>query len=167
MNEEINVNNVIDKYADMINRIAYRYLNSKEDTEDVVQEVFIKYMKFINSGKSFNTEEHEKCWLVRVTLNLCYNELKFAKTRKTMPLNEDLYCDLEINSDNLLIVAINKLDKKYREVFELFYIDDLKISEISKILKISESNVKTRLKRARDKVKEYMMKGERVNGRVR
>lgn len=166
MKEEIDINNIIDKYADMINRIIYRHLKSKEDTEDVVQEVFIKYMKYVKAGNIFNTDEHEKCWLVRVTLNLCRNELKYNKMRMTMPLNDYIYFDLDISSENLLIVAVNKLEKKYRETFELFYFDDLKISEISKILKISEANVKTRLKRARDKVKEYMMKGERVYGKV-
>lgn len=166
MKEEIDINNIIDKYADMITRIIYRHLKSKEDTEDVVQEVFIKYMKYVKAGNVFNTDEHEKCWLVRVTLNLCRNKLKYNKMRMTMPLNDYIYFDLDISSENLLIVAVNKLEKKYRETFELFYFDDLKISEISKILKISEANVKTRLKRARDKVKEYMMKGERVYGKV-
>lgn len=166
MKEEIDINNIIDKYADMINRIIYRHLKSREDTEDAVQEVFIKYMKHIKAGNVFNTDEHEKCWLISVTLNLCRNKLKYNKMRMTMPLNDYIYFDLDISSENLLIVAVNKLEKKYRETFELFYFDDLKISEISKILKISEANVKTRLKRARDKVKEYMMKGERVYGKI-
>lgn len=166
MEEEIDINKIIDKYADMINRIIYRYLKSKEDTEDAIQEVFIKYMKYIKNGNAFNTDEHEKCWLVRVTLNLCRNELKHNKMRMTMPFNDQIGLEMDISSDNLLIIAVNKLDKKYKETFELFYFDDLKICEISKVLKISEANVKTRLKRARNKVKEYMMKEERVYGKV-
>lgn len=164
MKEEINVDVIIDKYSDMINRMICRKLNSIEDTEDILQEVFIKYVRHIKSGKKFNTEEHEKCWLARVAMNLCKNELKYNKMRMTVPLNEEIYCELEINQDNVLVSELSRLDKKYRESFELFYFDDLKVSEISKILKISEANVKTRLKRARDKLKEIREKGENTNG---
>lgn len=163
MNEEIDIDidNVINKYADMINKILFRYLQSKEDCEDLIQETFITYVRHIKSGNKFETDEHEKCWLLRVALNLCCNKMKYNNLRKTMPLNEDICYNLEVNVDNRLIGAISKLEKKYRNVFELFYFDDLKISEIAKILKISESNVKTRLKRARDKIKELMKKGEK------
>ncbi len=55
-----------------------------------------------------------------------------------------------------LYESLKKLKQKYRIVFELFYINGMKISEIANILNISESNVKTRLKRARDKIKKYL-----------
>lgn len=165
MNEEINVNKIIEEYAEMVNKIIYRSLNSKEDCEDLLQEVFVEYVRHIKLGYKFETEEHEKCWLIRVALNLCSNKIKYNKIRKTMPLKEDIcYNNLDISFENNLFTSTNKLERKYKEVFELFYYDDLKVSEISKILKISEANVKTRLKRARDKLKIIMKKGERING---
>ena len=166
MKKETDVDKIIDKYADMINTILYNKLENIEDCEDIVQEIFMEYVKYIKKGKRFNTEEHEKCWLIRIALNLVSNKLKYNKIRKTEPLTGNLGYNSEVTCDNRLKVAINKLEKKYREIFELFYIHELKISEISKILKISESNAKTRLKRARDKVKEIILKGERANGRI-
>ena len=62
-------------------------------------------------------------------------------------------------SESLLLESIDKLEDKYRIVFELFYLREFKISEISKILKISEPNVKTRLRRAREKLKKLLQQG--------
>lgn len=166
MNKKLETKNLIDKYSEMIYHIALRYLDTKEDAEDIVQEVFVRYISYIKEGNTFNTEEHEKCWMIRVTMNLCCNEISSAKRRKTLLFKDSLYCEFEVSSENLLADAIKKLDVKYREVFELFYIDDLKISEISKVLNISEANVKTRLKRARDTVKDYIKRGEKKYARI-
>lgn len=165
MKEIINLKSLTDKYSDMIYHIALRYLNTKDDAEDIVQEVFIRYIAEIKSGKLFDTEEYEKCWLIRVTMNLCCNEIGSAR-RKLLPLNDVLYYELDISSENLLYNAVNKLSKKYKEIFILFYIEDLKVSEISKVLGISEANVKTRLKRARNYIKEYIKRGEKSFERI-
>ena len=166
MKETFDLKNLTDKYSDMIYHIALRYLSTKDDAEDIVQEVFTIYIAEIKSGKSFDTEEYEKCWLIRVTMNLCCNEICSARKRKSLPLNDILYCELDITSENLLYNAVNKLSNKYKEPFILFYIEDLKVSEISKVLRISEANVKTRLKRARDYVKEYIKRGEKSFERI-
>lgn len=159
MEEIFDLKELTTKYSKMIFRIARGYLNTKEDAEDIVQEVFIKYMLSIKNGKIFTNDEYEKFWLIKVTINMCCNEIYSAKRRNKFQFKETLYCDLNISSENLLYEAIGKLENKYKEVFILFYIEDMKISKISKLLNISESNVKTRLKRARNKVKEHMKKG--------
>ena len=112
----------------------------------------------------FEDKNHEKRWLIRVTINLCYNENKSAKRKNTVPLAD---CNLlEANTDDrLLRYSLDKLKEKYRVVFELFYIDNFKISEISKILKISQANVKTRLKRAREMVRKLVQLGGEFSGR--
>ena len=166
MKEIIDLKNLTDKYSEMIYHIALRYLYTKDDAEDIVQEVFTRFITEIKSGKLFETEEYEKCWLIRVTMNLCFNEINSARRRKSLPLNDILYCELDISSENLLYNAVNKLQNKYREIFILFYIEDLKISEISKVLRISEANVKTRLKRAREYVKNYIKIGEKSFERI-
>lgn len=161
MNEnEIDLENLMDKYSDMIYKIALGYLKNTDDADDMVQDVFTNYIKFIKSNHKFNDEEHEKCWLIRVTINLCCNELKAFKNKRNTILPEAFFMELDFTEDEIcLLDMVDKLDKKYRIVFELHYFRDLKISEISKVLQISEDSVKTRLKRARDKLKKYMQLG--------
>lgn len=166
MNEMLDINKLTEKYSDMIYRIALRYLNTKEDAEDIVQEVFMKYIANFKAGKLFDTEEYEKCWLIRVTMNLCCNEIYSARRRKNLPFKDCLYCELDISSENLLYIAVNKLDNIYKEPFILFYIEELKISEISNVLRISEATVKKRLSRARKQVKDYIKRGERSFERI-
>lgn len=150
--------NLLDEYGDMIFRIAIGYLKVKEDAEDIVQEVFIKYIEYIKSNKDFEDEEHEKCWLIRVTINLCCNHLKRVKIYNNI-IDRNVYSYKFSESERSLLDSLEKLGDKYKTVFELFYLRDLKISEISKTLKISEANVKTRLKRARDKIAKIMKLG--------
>lgn len=166
MNEIFDSQKIIDKYADMIYRIALGHLDNKEDAEDIVQDVFMIYINHIKENGFFDDDEYEKYWLIRVTINVCYNENKSARMQKTVPLKD---CNLmETNMDDkVLLDSLNKLKDKYRIVFELFYIDDLKISEISKILKISQANVKTRLKRARDMIKKTLQLGGELSERLR
>ena len=161
MNKLIDLKDLTTKYTDMIYHIALRFLNTKDDAEDIVQEVFLKYIRNIKAGKVFENEEYEKYWLIRVTVNMCCNEMSSARRRRNLPFKDCLYTELNIDSENTLHEALNKLNNKYKEVFILHYIEDMKISEISKALKISECNVKTRLKRGREKLKNLIMKGEK------
>lgn len=161
MNNLVDLKDLTTKYTDMIYHIALRFLNTKEDAEDIVQEVFLKYIRYVKAGKVFDTEEYEKYWLIRVTVNMCCNEICSARRRKTLPFKDCLYTELNIDSENTLHDALNKLSNKYKEVFILHHIEDMKISEISKALNISECNVKTRLKRARQKLKCLIEKGEK------
>lgn len=166
MKNMLDINRLTTAYSDMIYHIAMRYLNTKEDAEDIVQEVFMRYIANFKAGKLFDTEEYEKYWLIRVTMNLCCNEISSARRRKNLPFKECLYCELDISSENLLYNSVNKLNKCYKEPFILFYIEEFKISEISKILRISEDTVKKRLSRARKKIKDYIKIGERSFGRI-
>ena len=166
MNNQYNSKRLIDKYGNMIFRIAVKYLDGIDDAQDIVQEVFLKYIEYIKTGNTFNNEEHEKFWIIRVTMNLCCNEINSAKLRKTFPLNECFYMEVNIKRENLLIETMKKLDDKYRIVFEMFYVDGFTITEISKIIQISEANVKTRLKRARCKFKELVRKERKAYGRI-
>lgn len=164
MNEIFDSQKIINEYADMIYRIALGHLENKSFAEDIVQDVFITYINHIKENGIFEDKNHEKCWLIRVTINLCYNENKSSKRKNTVPLAD---CNLlEANTDDrLLRYSLDKLKEKYRVVFELFYIDNFKISEISKILKISQANVKTRLKRAREMVRKLVQLGGEFSGR--
>lgn len=156
-NNKIDLEKLMDTYTDMIYSIAVGYLKNTDDAEDIVQEVFTHYIKFIKSNHNFNNEEHEKCWLIRVAMNLCYNELKSLENKNKVEISEDCLKEFDFTEEEIdCMDIVDKLDNKYKTVFKLHYFRDLKISQISKILNISENNVKTRLKRARDKLRKYM-----------
>lgn len=153
----MNYEKLIKEYADMIYRIAIRYLKNKDDAEDIVQEVFMKY---VVNKTPFNNSEHEKYWIIRVTINLCNNEINSGRKRKTVISDKIYEYEEEIPFENSLFDLIEKLSEKYRTVFELYYLQDFSVSEISKILRITEASVRQRLMRARNKIKDNLRKGE-------
>lgn len=134
-------------YSEMIYRIAYTVLKSKSDAEDTLQEVLIKY---VTTNKKFKDEEYKKRWLIRVTLNMSYNLKKSAWKRHTAPLEDEIKFEHKYQDE--IFDIIERLDKKYKDVVCLYYYEDVPIKEISKILKISEDNVRKRLSRARKKL---------------
>lgn len=148
------INEIVEKYAETIYRIAYLILKSKSDAEDIVQDVLVKYM--INT-KEFACEEHERNWLVRVTLNLCKNLTTSAWRRHTVPIDEECL-NLEVEDKIELFDGLNKLKENSRIVVQLFYYEDLSVEKISKILNISETNVRARLSRARKELKKVLEK---------
>ena len=158
MNYEFDSKKLIDKYSDKIYLMALKHLKNIEDAEDIVQNVFIKYIDYIKSGRVFKDESHEYRWIAKVTKNMCYNELNSARKRKNIPLIQIFTTEdnnVLLNTD--LFFAIDKLKEKYKIVLELHYLYDLRISDIARILNISEDNVKTRLKRGRDTIKSYIL----------
>lgn len=139
-------------YKNMLFQIAFSYVGNKYDCEDIIQEAFIK---LCYHTPKFEDEEHEKRWLIRVSINLCKNHLRSFWNRKKVSMDGlDEYFsqdeDVEIMSD------IISLPDKYKSVILLHYISGYKITEISEILNITESAVKMRLKRAREKLKVEM-----------
>ena len=150
----MNYDEIIEKYSELILKIAMTHLNNIEDAEDIVQEVLIKFIQ----NKNFTSEVHERSWIIRVTINLCYNENKSAK-RREVALTEDNRFSFNLAFENQIYEYIRNLKEKYRIVFELYYLQNMKIKEISNALKISEVAVRTRLKRARNEVKN-MIKNE-------
>jgi len=145
------------KYFQTLLRIAYNYTLNVSDSEDITQDVFMKYIK---ANKSFDNEEHEKNWLIRVTINQSIDYLKH-KNKNCLLISDEYFKNLPDNSDDDtknedLIVYVNMLNFKYRTVIILFYYDKYSIKEISNILRISENSVKVRLNRARVKLKELV-----------
>lgn len=157
------VNEVVDKYAKMLYRIAYINLKSKSDAEDIVQDVFLKYLL---NKKPFADENHRRNWLIRITLNLCSNLRKSAWKRKVVHLDVDSLIDFETEEQNRIFYDLDFLPEKYKVVVQLHYFEDLSIETISNILGISESNVKVRLFRAREMLREDYKKGEISYGKI-
>ena len=146
-------------YKDMIYSIAYTYMKNVTDSDDIVQEVFLKYL---NANEHFKTLDNEKYWLVRVTINTCKSALTKAWKQK-VELDDSKIDVTQAKDENLFLFDIvYSLPHKYKEVIVLKYYEDLSIKDISKSLKISESAVKKRLERARNIIKEKYnkIKGE-------
>ena len=76
-----------EKYFNTVYRLALNQMKDKELAEDVCQDVFLKY---INLDKDFESEEHVKAWLIRVTINMCKNIFNAAWYKKSAPLDEDI-----------------------------------------------------------------------------
>lgn len=147
------------KYADIVFRTAYNFLLNKDDAEDIVQEVFIKY--FI-SNKAFNDDDHEKAWILTVTANLSKNVLR-SKSRQNLELDDtikivDNKFDKAITNHLDLEEAMIRLTANQRLVIYLFYYEQIPIKNIAKIMKSNENTVKSHLLRAKSKMKTYLEK---------
>lgn len=143
--------NVILHYSDMVYRLAYARMGSKQDADEIYQEVFLRYMK---KQPVFQTEEHRKAWFLKVTVN-CSNSLWNSLWRKrTEPLKDDLLWEDQGEID--LSHALKTLPAKYREVIHLYYYEDMSTDEISRLLGRKSSTVRTQLTRARVMLKKIL-----------
>ena len=139
------------EYGNMLYKIAFLYLGNASDAEDVLQDVFTKYL----CGRyKFKNHEHEKAWFIRVTQNKCLDYLK-KSGRKNECIGDvpatATYKDEDLEQD--IISKVIALPEKYKSAIILFYYNEYTVEEISKTLKISKSAVKKRLQRGRDILK--------------
>ena len=144
---------VYNEYAKEILNIAYGYTKNKEDSIDIMQNAYVALLK---TNKSFESSEHIKYFLIRVTINESINFLKSHQYKRVIKDNE-FVMNIPNKEDELpydLSKIVSILPEKYKTIIILHYYDDMKIKDISKILKISESAVKKRLERARNLIKE-------------
>lgn len=154
MRSEQEVNRAVECYADMILRLCMVYLKHPQDAEDIFQTVFLKYAL---SDKLFESEEHEKAWLIRVTANACKDSLKNLFRRITVPLEEAADCVTEMNEEQTRVLqAVRELPKDYREVIYLHFYEGYTAPEIAGILRKNPNTVYTHLRRAKELLKERL-----------
>lgn len=147
---------VIEKYSDNIYRIALVHTRNEADAKDIVQDTFLKYVTRIKQGNPFESEEHEKAWLIRVTINKC-TDLNRSWISKSSELSDDIISanDFISDSDDVLN-AVNRLPENYKNVIHLFYFEEYSINEISNILDMKINTVKTHLSRGRNMLREFL-----------
>lgn len=148
---------IVEKYFDMIYRLAVAQTKSREHADDVVQEVFLR---FVRTDKVFESDDHIKAWLIRVAINCSRNVFTDSWAKKTVPLSDELVFNTEEKSD--VYYAAMELPQKYRTVIHLFYYEDLSIAQISQYLKIKESTIKSQLSRAREMLRTKLKGGYEV-----
>ena len=154
MRSELEVSRAIERYADMVTRLCLVYLKNDADAEDIFQTVFLKYT--MNSPE-FESEEHEKAWLVRVTKNACKDLLKSFFRSRTVSMEELVNeCAEDIDDNSYVMQALLSLPKKYREVIYLHYYEGYTAPEISKILGKNTNTVYTNLHKAKQLLRELL-----------
>ena len=156
---EFDFKETVFQYKDMIYRIAYTGCGNTYDADDVVQDVF---MSLYLEKSNFESEEHLKAWLIRVTVNRVKSHLRSFHIKKRTSIEDyigyDNTCD---NVDEKLMFrqireAVTALPYNYRIVVILYYYCGYSCSEIAGFLKINEPTVRTRLKRARERLKKQL-----------
>jgi len=167
--EKLNLSteDIIDKYADMVYRLAVNEMGNRDDAQDVFQEVFMRLVRY---RERISTEEHLKAWLIRVTIN-CARKQQTAAWRKNVTYlekedgehipdeaSEKPFSEVE-NTDSSVVSAVAGLPEKYRTIIYLFYYEEKSVSEIAALLSEKESTVKSKLHRAREMLK-TKLKGE-------
>lgn len=146
---------IAEKYIDTIYRLALSRTKSPQYAEDITQDVFIK---LLSNKKQFETEEHLKAWLLRVTINLTKDLFSSSWFRKNTELDENLSYTHEEKSD--LHYALMKLPQKYRTVIHLHYYEGYQVEEIAKITGATAGTVKSQLHRGRQMLKNLLEEGE-------
>lgn len=154
MQSENVIKEKIEEYADMVYRIALTRCGTVENAEDIFQEVFIR---FVEKSPKFETKEHEKAWLIRVTINLTKNMNIAAWNKKVITLDENII--FETKEQNDVFQAVCELPQNYRTVIYLLYYEGYKVKEISNLMKKSEGTIKTWLYRAREMLKQNLEGG--------
>lgn len=145
---------LVNLYLDMVYRVALNGCKNTYDADDVVQDTFLKLLK---CRKPFDSDEHIRNWLIRVTINECKRFWTSPWKTRIVPLDENIEEPFIWEPEqSALYDKVMELTPKYRETVYLYYFEDFSVKEIADILKISETAVQTRLQRARQKLKEIL-----------
>ena len=154
MRSETEINRAVDEYADMVRRLCMLHLKNYADTEDIFQTVFLKYAL---SSIEFENKEHEKAWLIRVTINACKDLLKSFFRRNTVSIHQLIEQPAPQDQDYTdVLEAVLSLPKKYKDVVYLHYYEGYSAAETAKLLRKNVNTVYTNLARARRLLKERL-----------
>lgn len=155
---EAEANRLVETYADTILRVSYTYLHSTQDAEDICQDVLLKAL---NRAERFESEEHERAWIIRVTINAAKDLLRRQSGRATVALDDiaepvaptrATERELAARAEGIL-ERVMALPLEYREAIYLHYYEGYSIKQIAAIVHASESAVATRLSRGRSKLR--------------
>ena len=150
----------IERYGDMVRRLCMVHLKNYHDTQDIFQTVFLKY---VLRSAPFESQEHEKAWFIRVTLNACRDLLKSVFRSRVVSLEE--LGDLGVSSDtpseeSQVLQAILSLPPKYKNVVYLHYYEGYTAPQISRILGKNVNTIYTLLTRSKGLLRERLGGGE-------
>lgn len=151
MRSEEEASRAIDLYGDTVKRICMLHLKNYSDTEDIFQTVFLKY---VLHAPVFDSSEHERAWIIRVTINACKDLLKSFFKSRTLPLDSVTEKAEEPGLEHSdVLEAVLSLPRKYKDVVYLYYYEEYSAAEIGSILHKNVNTVYTLLNRGRQALK--------------
>lgn len=142
-----------ERYIDTVFRVAFNYIKSSADADDITQNVFLKLFQ---EKRDFESEEHVRSWLIRVAVNECKNLVRTRWWRHESYEDhaQNLVFDKPEHSD--LFYAVMELPKRYRLPIYLYYYEEYSTQEIAEILNVPKNTVCTQLKRGRELLRESL-----------
>ena len=153
-NENDDLEFVINKYSDMLYKICFVILKNEQDVQDVLQETFLSYH---TKKPEFESAEHKKAWLIKVSQNKCREFLRFHKRHAAVSLDsiDETACITRgLNDEEKdLLSLVWSLNYNLKSVVILYYIEGYSIEETAGMLGLSVSAAKKRLERARKKLR--------------
>ncbi len=150
------IERAMDSWGAMVYRLALNQTRSPQDADDVAQDVFLK---LLNNPPVFRDDEHLKAWLIRVTVNRC-KELRRSAWKRRVDATDTAspeLANIEAPLQELVASdvweAVSRLPKQLRLVVHLYYFEGYPVDEIARLTRCNPSTVRTRLHRARKKLK--------------
>lgn len=168
-NEELE--RIIYRFKDMVYRVAMTHTRNVSEVDDIFQEVFLR---LVRQKKPFDDDAHLKAWLLRVTINCACDLHRAPWTKRTVSYEDELEKNrkggnaffepvmwlADDGPDDFMrevtLEAVRALPQRLRSVIFLFYYEGMNIAEIADMLNIQPNAVKTRLSRARGKLKKAL-----------
>ena len=144
---------IIERRRDNIYKIAFAYMKNRYDADDIYQTVF---ENFLRSKPSFDSDDYEKAWFIRTTINACKNVFSSSWKKKVTTIEDEEWNRIpnqEHDQSDELLEKVMALPTKYRMVIHLFYYEGYSVNEIGQILNLSIGTVTTQLSRARKRLK--------------
>lgn len=158
--QEYEIENLVRQYGNDVLRTAYMYVRDRDTAEDIFQDVFIKVNQKLSS---FEGNSSIKTWIIRITINTCKDYIKSAWNKRVVPMmdyQEDMiisetdYDDVEKKDTRELIrKTVLSLPAKYKDIVLCVYFQDMSVTEAAHVLNIAEGTAKSRLSRARQRLK--------------
>ena len=146
----------VERWGDMVYRLALARTASVPDAEDVFQEVFLRYFRH---EEKFQSDEHRKAWLIRCTVNRAKSLLASPWKQRTVPL--ETAAEVGVEDDyREVYAAVLSLPGKYRTVIHLHYFEGLSVLEIARMLQVAEGTVKSQLSRGRALLRDMLKEVE-------
>ena len=139
------------KYENTLYRSALAILGDAHEAQDAVQDAFVKYLE---KAPEFESPEHEKAWLIRVTVNDCKSRLRSPWHRRRTALSEGLPAPAP--EERTVLEAVLALPPRDRAAVHLYYYEGYSTPEISAMTGQSEGTVRSRLARARQKLRNLL-----------
>ena len=152
--QQSRIERIVNVYGDMLFRMCYIMLGNRADAEDAVQDTMIRcYQK----APDFESEAHERAWLIVTAKNRCRDVLRFRR-RNLQACPVELPAEMSDDADGSILQALMAVPEKYRIVLELYYVEGYRTEDIARIIRRTTSAVKMRLKKGRRLLEEKYRK---------